>query len=213
MRIGEVFDIFDLRNIFPTPRFRSQPYEIFFSTTAHQLHLNQITMSAIKRRKLNGPEPPKVSENPKESPEIEESPEFGGFSSEDESQTSEAPAVNGTTAGDTVHKSFTDLGIREELCEACTALGYKTPTPIQDQAIPLALSGRDVIGLAETGSGKTAAFGLPILQALMEKPQPLFALVSFPTRLKLLEHQLLTLYPTLGFITNTRARLSNRPAI
>lgn len=61
-------------------------------------------------------------------------------------------------------KSFHDLGIIESLCDACEALGYKSPTPIQNEAIPLALEGRDLIGLAETGSGKTAAFALPILQ-------------------------------------------------
>ena len=61
-------------------------------------------------------------------------------------------------------KTFQDLGIIESLCEACTALGYKAPTPIQEQSIPYALQGRDLIGLAETGSGKTAAFALPILQ-------------------------------------------------
>lgn len=61
-------------------------------------------------------------------------------------------------------KSFQDLGVIDSLCEACASLGYKTPTPIQREAIPLALEGRDVIGLAETGSGKTAAFALPILQ-------------------------------------------------
>lgn len=63
-----------------------------------------------------------------------------------------------------VIKSFKDLGIIDSLCEACTALGYKAPTPIQTESIPLALEGRDLIGLAETGSGKTAAFALPILQ-------------------------------------------------
>ena len=63
-------------------------------------------------------------------------------------------------------KSFKDLGIIDSLCESCTALGYTTPTPIQAEAIPLALQGRDLIGLAETGSGKTAAFALPILQGL-----------------------------------------------
>jgi ATP-dependent RNA helicase DDX47/RRP3 len=61
-------------------------------------------------------------------------------------------------------KSFADLGIGPELCEACEAMGYTSPTPIQLQAIPVALQGRDVIGVAETGSGKTAAFALPILE-------------------------------------------------
>ncbi|KAK3060843.1 ribosomal RNA processing protein, partial [Coniosporium uncinatum] len=79
-------------------------------------------------------------------------------------------------------KSFAELGIIEPLCEACAALGYRNPTPIQEQSIPIALEGRDIIGLAETGSGKTAAFALPILQQLMDKPQPLFGLVLAPTR-------------------------------
>ncbi|KAK5128201.1 ribosomal RNA processing protein [Meristemomyces frigidus] len=79
-------------------------------------------------------------------------------------------------------KSFEDLGVIDSLCEACTSLGYKTPTAIQTESIPIALSGKDIIGLAETGSGKTAAFALPILQALLEKPQPMFGLVLAPTR-------------------------------
>ena len=79
-------------------------------------------------------------------------------------------------------KTFQDLGIIDPLCEACTALGFKNPTPIQAESIPYALQGRDLIGIAETGSGKTAAFALPILQALMEKPQSKFALVLAPTR-------------------------------
>lgn len=70
----------------------------------------------------------------------------------------------------------------DELCDACTALGYKAPTPIQVESIPMALQDRDLIALAETGSGKTAAFALPILQALLEKPQPFFGLVIAPTR-------------------------------
>lgn len=73
-------------------------------------------------------------------------------------------------------------GIVDSLCEACEALGYKHPTPIQEKSIPVALEGRDIIGLAETGSGKTAAFALPMLQALLDKPQPLFGLVLAPTR-------------------------------
>lgn len=79
-------------------------------------------------------------------------------------------------------KSFSELGIIDALSEACEALGYKHPTPIQAESIPPALQGRDLIGLAETGSGKTAAFALPILQALMDKPQSFFGLVMAPTR-------------------------------
>ncbi|KAK5135252.1 ribosomal RNA processing protein [Meristemomyces frigidus] len=81
-----------------------------------------------------------------------------------------------------ITKSFADLGVTEALCEACAALGYKTPTAIQTESIPIALDGKDIIGLAETGSGKTAAFALPILQALLDNPQPLFGLVLAPTR-------------------------------
>ena len=93
------------------------------------------------------------------------------------------PAADAVTSTDQVaDKSFADLGVAESLIEACTSLGFKTPTPIQREAIPISLSGRDVIGLAETGSGKTAAFALPILQALLDNPQPLFGLILAPTR-------------------------------
>ncbi|XP_019849244.1 PREDICTED: probable ATP-dependent RNA helicase DDX47 isoform X2 [Amphimedon queenslandica] len=61
-------------------------------------------------------------------------------------------------------------------------MGWTTPTDIQREAIPVALEGRDVIGLAETGSGKTGAFSLPILQSLLDTPTRLFALVLTPTR-------------------------------
>lgn len=68
------------------------------------------------------------------------------------------------------------------LVEACTNLNYKYPTPIQVDSIPPALSGRDLIALAETGSGKTAAFALPILQSLWDNPRPFFACILAPTR-------------------------------
>ncbi len=79
---------------------------------------------------------------------------------------------------------FADLGLRDELLSAIESLGYEEPTPIQRETIPLILSGRDLIGQAATGTGKTAAFALPILQAIPEgrgKPAP-FALVLVPTR-------------------------------
>lgn len=68
------------------------------------------------------------------------------------------------------------------ICETCESLKWKTPTKIQKEAIPIALQGKDIIGLAETGSGKTGAFAIPILQALLENPQRYFALILTPTR-------------------------------
>ncbi|KAL8855708.1 MAG: hypothetical protein Q9178_007629 [Gyalolechia marmorata] len=99
--------------------------------------------------------------------------------------------------------NFHDLGIIDSLCDACAKLGYRTPTPIQKESIPLALQGRDIIGLAETGSGKTAAYALPILQALMEKPQSLFGLVMAPTRE--LADQISKSIEALGSLINVRS--------
>lgn len=78
--------------------------------------------------------------------------------------------------------SWEEMGLIDTLCEACKALKWKAPSKIQREAIPLALQGKDVIGLAETGSGKTGAFALPILQALLENPQRYFAVILTPTR-------------------------------
>ncbi|KAL1872030.1 hypothetical protein VTK73DRAFT_1698 [Phialemonium thermophilum] len=106
----------------------------------------------------------------------------GRDSSPSSSESATVDGVPRQTAQDAAPKTFKDLGVVDTLCDACAALGYKLPTPIQRESIPIALQGRDIIGLAETGSGKTAAFALPILQALLEKPQPLFGLVLAPTR-------------------------------
>lgn len=78
-------------------------------------------------------------------------------------------------------ESFIDLGLSPELCRPLEERGYTKPTPIQVRAIPAILEGRDVIGSAQTGTGKTAAFALPILQRL--KPgEPSSCLVLGPTR-------------------------------
>ncbi|KAF7895064.1 hypothetical protein EAF00_006878 [Botryotinia globosa] len=138
-------------------------------------------MSSVKRRKtdknpsLEGVKSKKTKESKKGSPTpspepIEDTEDNRVIEETEEVEEDDAP------------KSFKDLGIVDSLCEACDTLGYKAPTPIQRESIPLALQGRDLIGLAETGSGKTAAFALPILQALLDKPQPLFGLVLAPTR-------------------------------
>ena len=76
---------------------------------------------------------------------------------------------------------FTSLNLRPELVQAITELGYSEPTPIQAAMIPLMLTGADVIGQAQTGTGKTAAFALPILHNLNHQKQPQ-ALVLAPTR-------------------------------
>lgn len=78
--------------------------------------------------------------------------------------------------------TFESLGVIDVLCEACQQLGWKTPTKIQREAIPVALEEKDIIGLAETGSGKTGAFAIPVLQALLANPQRLYCLVLTPTR-------------------------------
>jgi len=79
--------------------------------------------------------------------------------------------------------TFEDLGLQPELLRAVTGLGFTEPTPIQVLSIPPALEGRDVLASAETGSGKSAAFGLPILQALSDKPRgKTRALILAPTR-------------------------------
>ncbi|HEY8459843.1 MAG TPA: DEAD/DEAH box helicase, partial [Blastocatellia bacterium] len=61
---------------------------------------------------------------------------------------------------------FAELGLRPDLASMCASLGFTEPTPIQRQAIPVILSGSDLIGCAATGTGKTAAFLLPMLQGL-----------------------------------------------
>jgi len=78
--------------------------------------------------------------------------------------------------------TFAQLGLNESLCQACTSLGWNAPSKIQTEAIPVALEGKDIIGLAETGSGKTGAFALPVLHFLLQNPQRLYALVLTPTR-------------------------------
>lgn len=83
---------------------------------------------------------------------------------------------------DDIPATFASLGVHSQICEACESMGFKSSTPIQKKAIPAALEGRDIIGLAQTGSGKTAAFGIPILQALWDDPKPFFACILAPTR-------------------------------
>ena len=91
---------------------------------------------------------------------------------------SETPA---DAAGETVG-SFTELGLSPDVLRAVQDAGYTTPTPIQQAAIPVALQGRDLIGLAQTGTGKTAAFTLPIIDRLQHGPHRVRTLILVPTR-------------------------------
>jgi len=81
-----------------------------------------------------------------------------------------------------VSSTFEQLGLSDEVMKAVRDAGYTTPTPIQAQAIPLVLKGRDVMGLAQTGTGKTAAFTLPIVDRLIGGPGRTRVLVLTPTR-------------------------------
>ena len=86
--------------------------------------------------------------------------------------------------------SFSNLSLAPELARAVAEMGYETMTPIQEQAIPVVLQGKDVMGAAQTGTGKTAAFALPLLQRMMKHENasasparhPVRALVLLPTR-------------------------------
>jgi ATP-dependent RNA helicase DDX47/RRP3 len=115
---------------------------------------------------------------------------------EDPSDDDDQDEQDATTANDEIDNndnsdkgivtdtSFASLGVCESLVEACNHLGWKSATKIQEKVLPDALQGRDIIGLAETGSGKTGAFCLPMLQALLENPirGAVFGVVLAPTR-------------------------------
>ena len=81
--------------------------------------------------------------------------------------------------------NFSDLGLSEALVGAVEAAGYETPTPIQEKAIPIVLMGRDVLGCAQTGTGKTASFTLPMIDILASgraKARMPRSLIIAPTR-------------------------------
>jgi ATP-dependent RNA helicase DeaD len=78
--------------------------------------------------------------------------------------------------------TFSELGLSEPILEALAHLGYERPTPIQEQAIPALREGRDVMGQAQTGTGKTAAFGLPMLEYIDPEQPDVQAIVLTPTR-------------------------------
>ena len=89
-----------------------------------------------------------------------------------------------STSAGTLAPGFNTLGLDDRLLQSHTALGYEEPTPVQREAIPMLISGVDVLGQAATGTGKTAAFALPILQSLAtnERMREPMALILVPTR-------------------------------
>ena len=99
---------------------------------------------------------------------------------------------------------FTRMGLPAPVVKGVRAAGYTEPTPIQARAIPIVLAGHDLVGAAQTGTGKTAAFLLPILARLMEGPRALRALVLVPTRE--LAAQVETNAREYARFTNVRAR-------
>src|SRR5690606_3038378 len=80
-----------------------------------------------------------------------------------------------------IMNNFEGFGLSQELSNSLLKMDYKVPTPVQQKAIPLALQGRDILGSAQTGTGKTAAFAIPLVEALLRSPQGC-ALVLTPTR-------------------------------
>jgi ATP-dependent RNA helicase DeaD len=78
--------------------------------------------------------------------------------------------------------TFQELGMTTIVQKALTEMGFEEATPIQEKTIPLAMAGKDFIGQAQTGTGKTAAFGIPIIEKLDATPKNVEALVVTPTR-------------------------------
>lgn len=117
----------------------------------------------------------------------------------------ETPKTEDEEQDDSTEKtleSFSDLNIVPELLQACKNLNFTKPTPIQAKAIPPALEGKDIIGLAQTGSGKTAAFALPILNRLWHDQSPYYACILSPTRE--LAQQIKETFDSLGTIMGAR---------
>ncbi|KHL94945.1 DEAD/DEAH box helicase [Paenibacillus sp. IHB B 3415] len=79
-------------------------------------------------------------------------------------------------------KTFAEFGLEPKVLQAITELGFEEATPIQEQAIPLAMAGSDLIGQAQTGTGKTAAFGIPLISKIVREEEKIVALIMTPTR-------------------------------
>lgn len=151
-----------------------------------------------KRKKRQPPSSDAVSDQrTKKRAEVEDSVESAAFegdtslsNAQDESRSEDFSATPCEETGSTEPKdealdsfeAWKALQLHDKLCEACVLLKWHRPTKIQKEAIPVAIEGRDVIGLAETGSGKTGAFVLPMLHRLLANPRRLYGVALAPTR-------------------------------
>ena len=125
----------------------------------------------IKKEKIISKEESDSEEKPKKETDTQK-PIIGALDIDDD--------INGIFCKDSTFKS---IGVCDELCEILEKLNYKYPTKIQKESLPYALEGKDIIGLAETGSGKTFAYGIPIIQKLLDSPNFFFfACILAPTR-------------------------------
>ncbi|AAS50325.2 AAL041Cp [Eremothecium gossypii ATCC 10895] len=139
----------------------------------------------------------KALENRKQSREESQATEEANTASE-----TEAAVIEETAEPEEGFSSFRELDLVPELIEACDNLNFTKPTPIQSKAIPPALQGKDIIGLAQTGSGKTAAFAIPILNRLWHDQQPYYACILAPTRE--LAQQIKETFDSLGSLMGVR---------
>ena len=119
------------------------------------------------------------------------------------SKTESVDEEDANNAEDESFETFSELNLVPELIEACKNLNYSKPTPIQARSIPPALAGHDIIGLAQTGSGKTAAFAIPILNKLWEDQQPYYGCILAPTRE--LAQQIKETFDSLGSLMGVRS--------
>lgn len=126
----------------------------------------------------------KSKKAPKEQVEAEEKEEVEKRTNENEEPKKGSDDKPDNEVGILTETSFASLGVCEAICEACDKLGWKNATRIQEKVLPDALQGRDIVGLAETGSGKTGAFCIPVLQTLLENPVrgAVYAVILAPTR-------------------------------
>lgn len=148
----------------------------------------------------------KAIENQKRMQNLDEDSSSESEEEKSEEKVVEKPALEGKAAEDEstekTLESFSDFNIVPELLQACKTLNYVKPTPIQVESIPPALEGKDIIGLAQTGSGKTAAFAIPILNRLWHDQSPYYACILSPTRE--LAQQIKETFDSLGTIMGAR---------